>query len=267
MNLPHIAYDNLLRSATLVNVVGGETVGFEHDYVCDWRDFTTFRPASSAVGTYPSYIEYTCSKATTITTWIAWFEESVASTATVKIEAEATVGGGYVNSLILTGGGKQISGGPVAKDTTSMSGWSIGVGAKIKVSFSGFSGSNGVKQVFVGPSFVGQTGQYDGVAPTVFTAGVIVENVISVNGSVLGRNIRRQEKQLNLDLQYLTEAWVRSTWEPFAIHATRYPFFYRWNPVDYPSDLAFAIAEQVQAPKNSQPPGTMAVSMPLKVTV
>lgn len=267
MNLPHIAYDNLLRSATLVAVTGAEVVGFEHDYICDWRDFTTFRPVASAVGTYTSFVEYTCSKAATITAWIAWFEDTVPSTATVKIEAEINPGAGYVNSIVLTGGGKQISGGPVAKDTTAMSGWAVIAGCRIKVSFSGFNGSNGVRQVFVGPSFVAQTGQYDGVAPTVFTAGLVVENVISVNGSVLGRNIRRQEKNLTLDLQYLTEAWVRLTWEPFAVHAARYPFFYRWNPVDYPSDLAFAVADQVQAPKNSQPPGTMAVSMPMKVTV
>jgi hypothetical protein len=91
----------------------------------------------------------------------------------------------------------------------------------------------------------------------------VVENVISVNGSILGRNLRRIVKSGNIELNYLTQSWVRSYWNPLAIHASTLAFFWRWNPVSYPKEIGFCVADKIEAPQNSSPPPYMSVSMPL----
>jgi hypothetical protein len=108
-------------------------------------------------------------------------------------------------------------------------------------------------------------GQWADITPPTLYSGVVLSNVIAENGSILGRNVRRAEKKGELSLDYLDPTWVRTSWDAFAIHAARYPFFYRWDPVGHPAEVAFAAAESIQAPRNSSPPPYMSVSMPMRI--
>jgi len=93
-----------------------------------------------------------------------------------------------------------------------------------------------------------------------------VTNNIGANGSVLGRSIKRLERQGKIQLENLTATWVRDSWEPFATHACRYPFFFQWNSRDYSSEVAFAFAEQIEPPKHTAN-GYLAVEMPIRMLV
>jgi hypothetical protein len=92
----------------------------------------------------------------------------------------------------------------------------------------------------------------------------VIENKISVNGSIIGRNLRRFEKSSQINLPYLTPDWVRTNWEAFVQWAIRYPFWQRWNPTTYPGDVAFTVADTISPPKNASPPPYMTVEMNTK---
>jgi len=261
---PQICYDNLLRSASSVVVAGGEQTGFEAIYAYDWRDFTTYRPAASSTGTYTSTITATITKTCIVSAIVIWIESGAASTSRVTVEAEATPGGGYVYSTSFTGPGKGWTNGPVTPDSNVVSGWSVQAGCAVRVKFDGFNGSSGVRQVTVGPSFCTETGQWGGVMPPSLNGGFVTETVISMNGSLLARNVRRVEKSMTINLNKLSQAWIRNTWEPFTSQAIRYPFWYRWNPITYPTDIAFAAADDINLPKNDVN-ALMSVAMPIKV--
>ena len=137
-------------------------------------------------------------------------------------------------------------------------------GRKVRFRFLGVVGTVYVRQLTVGEALVFPIGQWSGIASPKFVAGIVQENVIAINGSIIGRNIRRVEKEATIDLQYLEDSWVRASWEPFAEHAKRRSFWYLWDP-DRPADVAFAAATSIDPPKNSNPVPLLAVTMPLKL--
>ena len=107
-----------------------------------------------------------------------------------------------------------------------------------------------IRQLVVGVAMVAEQGQYQSAQDPTLVNGVKVSNTISVNGSIIGRSIKRLDRKGNLQLDNLSAAWVRSDWEPFANHAARYPFIYQWNDRDYPDSTAFSTAT-LETPQHS----------------
>ena len=139
-------------------------------------------------------------------------------------------------------------------------------GRKLRFEFQIGSDPLLVRQLVAGQRLSLQMGQYAGISPPRLLSGIVQSNTIAQNGSILGRNVRRLERNNSIDLQYLTESWIRDNWDPFARHASRFAFIYQWNHNDYPDEVAFATGE-VQPPVNSMPPGHMSVTMPMKILV
>jgi hypothetical protein len=121
-----------------------------------------------------------------------------------------------------------------------------------------------IRQVAIGPYLQFPIGQWVGVNPPKLYQGVILQNISSMNGSILGRNIKRIEKTGKLDLNLLDPAWVRSYWDAFSIHASIKAFFWRWDPVGHSQEIAFAVATEINAPVNDSPAPRMKVSMPIR---
>jgi hypothetical protein len=86
-----------------------------------------------------------------------------------------------------------------------------------------------------------------------------------VNGSIIGRNTRRVDREARLDFSPVTAAWVRAYWEPFVVHMQKYGCFYQWNPTTYPAEIVFAGCERIMPPENSNLKGYMKVGMALRV--
>ena len=120
-----------------------------------------------------------------------------------------------------------------------------------------------IRQIAIGLELEFPRGQHVGMTPTVNQGGIIRKNIISVNGSIIASNVRRVEKRDTIDLDYLEPDWVRTTWNAFSVHATRYPFFRKWNPTQYPLEVDWCAAEGIELPTNAHRKGKMAVSMPL----
>jgi hypothetical protein len=119
-----------------------------------------------------------------------------------------------------------------------------------------------VRQLGLGEYMTPETGQNVGVAPPSLQQQWKTTNALSVNGSLVGRNLIRLVKDYEINIEYLSPSFVQNQWAPFCTHALRYPFFFRWNPASYPTDCMFASAKTVESPTISKP-GRLTAKMPL----
>ena len=123
-----------------------------------------------------------------------------------------------------------------------------------------------IRQLLIGEVLEAEQGQWASVMPPPFNAGVKVTNNIGANGSVLGRSIKRLERMGKINLEYLSDSWIRANWEPFSEHFSRYPFIYQWDPSGHPNDVAFAYAEKINPPKHTEH-GYLSVDIPIRMLV
>lgn len=244
MTQAQVLYDSLLLQVA-PTYSGTQVPGFELPNLTDWRDFSLFR--SEAAATLTLDMGSDGGWADTIAVWCPG----------PSVET---------NGLTI----EQSSDGSTWTDAYVMPNITDGVPEWIEYPFVRrflrftFAGAADFRQIAVGNLMQFPIGQWNGVNPPTLYQGVIMQNVVSMNGSIIGRNLRRIEKAGKINLTHLTEQWVRQTWNPFAIHAARSAFFYRWNPVEYPHEVAFAVAENIEAPTNDSPPPRMKVGLPVK---
>lgn len=249
MNLGDVLWDNVLRDATPVESAAAAS-GFEVINATDWRDFTLYRPQASA------YFTVTLPADRVVDT-CCWFVGTAFAGSSITLSYESSVG---VFTTLAT-----LSTATTGLKYTTFNAVTVLATRKIKVQFNSNTGAAVyLKQITVGQRMVLPIGEWADKTPHALNSGYVVENVISMNGSIIARNLRRVEKSGAINLEYLTESWVRAYWEPFTAHAARYAFLYRWNPTDYSSDIIFAVADQINPPANMMPPPLMKVSMPFK---
>ena len=87
-----------------------------------------------------------------------------------------------------------------------------------------------------------------GSTPTTLNRSTSYSNEFSAAGQILGRVINRQGLKAKVNLKNLTDAWYRSNFDPFVVAARTQPFFYLWNPRDYPADCIYGVASDDIAP-------------------
>jgi hypothetical protein len=253
MTLAQVLYDNALRKGT-VSYNGVIIPGFEPVNAYDWRDFSLFR-WEPAAGSRVLMVQI--DSAILVDSLVFWATAEIPAGLVFGLDW-STDGIGWTPLL----SGLTVAGEmqwldvptPVTVPATKWLRFYLHNSTGLPIDF---------RQISFGPKLQFPMGQWNGIAPPKLLHGVVVETVISVNGSILGRNLRRITKEGMLSLNYLTQDWVRNSWNPFAIHASKYAFWWRWNPVTYPTEIALTVADKIEAPKNSSPPGRMEVSMPL----
>lgn len=241
---PRFLYKNYLRDDTITNVT-------------DWRDYTYTDYTGS------NTLDFTVSSGRTINSWAYYI---------------AAAGSGLVDGI-----GTQLTlqyeSGPGTFTTldTVYNVWGevrirtfnsalVLSGRRIRIiADKGFAQVFRVRQFAVGEYLESEQGQYIDASNPNFTYGYKMNNIISQNGSILARNIKRAEKMGKLNIQYTTEAYYRSDWQEFAQHALKYPFFYQPNQRDYPDDVAFAAAEKVNEPKRDGVEDRMTISWGLRM--
>ena len=238
-----VLWDNLLfRYLDDLQSSQATIEGFEPSNAADWRDFSLFRPL-------PGCVLSTTIPSSPIDTVVVWPVAGVVG----QIRITDHYGVWRSDPIDLDGSGDIV--------WTNITAYTFPAGT-LSVHFLGATTPD-IRQIAIGQRLQFPIGQWAEVNPPRLTQGLVSENLIAVNGSILGRSVRRVEKQGQLSLEHLSPLWVRSTWEPLAAHAARYAFFHRWDPVSYPTEVAFTVANEVQAPKNSKA-GLMSVQMPTR---
>lgn len=63
---------------------------------------------------------------------------------------------------------------------------------------------------------------------------------MSESGNFLGRVVLNEYRESSAAFAYFTPDWYRENFEPFAAAAVSTPFFWAWNPNEYPEETSFA---------------------------
>lgn len=251
-NLSKVLYSNVLRDATTTTYSGTTASGFDVANSYDYFDWTLFRASSGSTN-----LDFTMGANTDIDS-VSIYTKTVAGSNSITLQYESTVSAFTTLQTYTAVSGK------LTFDTFNSV--TVASGRRIRFVFS-VASTLDVRQLWVGEYMEFQRGQWAGIMPPTLTQGVKVTNNISVNGSFLGRSIKRLERKGKIELEHLTESWVRDTWEPFAIHATKKPFIYLWSDNSgYSSEVAYCFAENIMAPKNANN-GFMSVEMPIRMLV
>jgi len=81
-----------------------------------------------------------------------------------------------------------------------------------------------------------------------------VLNSKTEGGQFVGRSIIRQGASGSLQLQALTEAWIRSNWPNLSAHMESKPFFLQWDNANYPNETALIwLQGEPPTPKYTDP--------------
>jgi len=244
MTKAKVLYDNFYARGT-VTYSGTPISGFEPVNAYDWRDFTIFRMDDG------QNLEVNMGGAEAVTTFVLWVA-AAGSSGNLKLQRFS----GSWADVVSVG----LSGATMIWSSVSMT------YARYRIVWEPATpgATIDIRQVAIGSAMEFPIGQWADVSPPELYQGVILQNIASMNGSILGRNIKRIEKNGKLSLNLLDPAWVRSTWDPFAIHAARKAFFWQWDPAGHAQEIAFAVATEINAPTNDRPPPRMKVEMPIR---
>jgi hypothetical protein len=254
--IPEILYANLARYAGVTPVYSGGTANPNFPLVnaFDWKDWTLFEVQQ---GTTDITFSYPFAQPIS---GFGWFFKTLPITETgysVRLYYETASPGVFTpltNAI-------SIESYPLGMVT--FPGVSIPGGKNILIRFVIPTGKVlYCRSLCVGPALIPPIGQQVGVAPPSLQQSWKLSNGMSVNGSLISRSLVRLVKEYNIDLEYLTPAFVDTYWKPFCTHALKYPFFFKWSPTNYPSDCMFAAANSVPAPEY-QKPHLMRAKMPI----
>ena len=235
MNYPHFLYDNVLRGIT--PTFSGTTLsGKTPANAVDWKDFSYFEADSGN-------LDYVVTEDTTIDA-VSLYVATFTGTGAQSIELQYESAPATFTSLSTTAS----AGGVLT--LTEFTPVTVLTGRTIRFVITVGTGSLLIRQLVVGEVLIAEQGQFKTVTVPTLLGGIKTSNVISGNGSVLGRSIKRVERMGKIDIENLTPSWVRSTFEPFAYHAAKFPFIYAWNPTTYPNEIAFTVVEKSITPPN-----------------
>lgn len=253
MVLPQVLYDSLLHRFQSTITYDGTTVdGYDDTNAVDWRDFSLFR---ASVGTTNLKIQSDATVRPVDTLAVWWLAHAGTATIYVETSPDDSAWTTVATQALAQAGG--IAWLDFAAANVPSSGWlRVRIVTTVALDF---------RQISVGQRLEFPVGQWNGIAPPTLYSGVVVDNVTAVNGSIIGRNVRRLEKSGKLDINLLDPSWVRDSFDPFNRHAGRYAFWYRWHPVGYPTEVAFAAANDIVAPVNERPRNKMKIEMPMRL--
>lgn len=255
MTYGRVLYENLLRrSDATVTLTGTSFASFPAQNAYDWTDYAVWQIDAGDTAA----LDAEFAAPVIFDTWAIYTEPTGSDGATITIQKETSAGSGsYTNIAYID-----------IADSTAIAMADVGTqnidsGRKVRILVEAGASVVRVRQVAYGSRLQFPMGQHEGVAPPSLTYGVVVDNKIAVNGSIIGRSYRRTSRKAEIDLEYLEPEWVRNTWEPFVKHSVRFPFFYQWAPESWAAEVVFAAAEEINPPRNSGPAALMSVTMPI----
>ena len=84
-----------------------------------------------------------------------------------------------------------------------------------------------------------ERGSYGGFAPPRFARSTRLLNNGAQNGQFLGRSVVRQGWSGTLNLEDLSNGWVRTHLDPFLSHARESAWFLQWDATEHPNEAAY----------------------------
>lgn len=123
---------------------------------------------------------------------------------------------------------------------------------RIRLTLTGSSSVPQIGVVYVGNCLV-MPQPIDGTyAPVSMSRDTIMKSSVSRSGQFLAQDFRRNGIVNKIAFKYLAATWVRTTFDPFAKLARKYPFFLAWEPLDFPAESGYVWAEKDIIPSYMQ---------------
>jgi hypothetical protein len=240
---PRIAYQNLLMLGTVT--ASSEATGFLHENAYDMNEATFWQPTAGGAAwlqvqlAVPMWANYLALHATTL----------------------ADNAGSYDLQYSLDGGSTWVSAlGVAISPTVNLD--PLGVSEGMPVQYRVFTpvlaslwrfwidsaAASYVGVVSFGQDFECERGCWTGFTPPTMGRQTVVTNSQTVAGKFIGRSVISRNIASKLELEHLTEGWIRGTWMPFYRWAERFPFFLLWNDANWPYEATFCWSNSTMIP-------------------
>lgn len=243
----HLLYQTVTGT---IPTVSSSASGFPADNLADWHSWSRWKAASAAT----SHTVQWDAGAATACDCAAIHAHNLVAGQTCAVEWSSTGVGAWTAVATFTGVAPSTALWPPASQSLMAS--FVSVSARYwRLNFASavaFTPSLGV--AIIGPRLLTERSAHVGMKTPRQARQVEILNNISDAGNFLGRSLIDRGVSGSIELEYLSSAWVESTWMPFSVHASRYPFFLSWPPVENGSVLpcVFAWAPgAVDAPEHS----------------
>ena len=126
----------------------------------------------------------------------------------------------------------------------------------------------GTGEAFIGSVYAGVALQmqrpfFGGHTPAVLARQADYYSSMSESGNFIGVEVRRRALESDASWKNLTDTWYRQYFVPFLASAEILPFYFAWNLLQYPNDVAYCKNITNVAPSYSGQRDLMTVGIPL----
>lgn len=215
------------------------------EYTADWFDYSWFFIEGTS-----AYVEVTCTDAESFNCLSWYWFDMPSGQVDIVIKTESTPGAG-LDTTLKTFNDVELSLGMKYFDAEN-----IVAGAKVRIRIDmPTAGSNmRVRQLAIGNAVQAPFGQHANAIRPSFPGAYKATNAISANGSIIGRSIVRSMQKDSFTWQFMDETFLQDSWKQLARDMKDHAWFYAWFIDQYPEEIVFAVATNVERPKQMPQP-------------
>jgi hypothetical protein len=125
------------------------------------------------------------------------------------------------------------------------------------------TGSAFIGSVYAGIALQMQRPFFGGHTPAVLARQADYYSSMSESGNFIGVEVRRRALESDVSWNNLTDSWYRTYFVPFLASAEILPFYFAWNLLEHPTDVAYCKNITNVAPSYSGQRDLMTVGIPL----
>lgn len=134
----------------------------------------------------------------------------------------------------------------------------------VRITVQGLGAVGRMGVVYVGAALAMQRAIAGGYRPVTMSRETVLYQGLSRGGQFLGQSFRRNGVKGSAAFKYLDADWVRLNFDAFIKSARQYPYFFAWNPENFPAEVAYVWTAQDIVPAYMGVINQMEVSWEMK---
>jgi hypothetical protein len=101
-----------------------------------------------------------------------------------------------------------------------------------------------ISSIYAGEVLAMEHGVAGGFTPSTYSRETVLHQSLSRGGQFLGQSYQRHGVTGRPSFIGLDPDWYRENFDPFVKQARKYPYFFAWNPEDFPLEIAYAWSDK-----------------------
>lgn len=93
--------------------------------------------------------------------------------------------------------------------------------------------------VYLGKELEMMRPNYSGYTPVTLSSKDVFTPQVSDGGQFLGKQLVRKGFATEINFRHLTYSWYEENFQPFVISAKALPYFWAWNLLEHPNEIAY----------------------------